>query len=293
MSDKFVTVSGVKTRYVEEGSGPATLVLIHGGALTDPGYCPSATVWEHNIAGLAQSARVLAYDAPGQGQSEAPKEDADYSYDGLVRHARGFLDATEVKKAHLVGHDEGAMIALRLAFEAPERVASLTIVASPAIAPAGDADINFALMGRPHPIYGAESQRWLLSRTSYTDHHLRAGRWMEEAAETARGETFRAVRAKLTEGKLGAQVRASLAKLKANNYVRFRETGVSVPTLMVWGHQDPLSPVPFAISLFQIVSAKQPLTQIRILNQAGSMPFREQPPAFDAAVGGFVRALET
>jgi len=293
MSEKFVTVSGLKTRYVEEGSGPATIVLIHGGALTDPGYCPSATVWEHNIAGLSKNARVLAYDAPGHGGSEAPKEDQDYSYDGLVRHARGFLDATGVKKAHLVGHDEGAMIALRLAFEAPEQVASLTIVASPAIAPAGDADINFALMGRPYPLYSEVSQRWLLSRTSYTDHHLRAGRWMEEAAKAAQSDAFRALRAKLTEGKLGAQVKASLAKLKANNYVRFRETGVSVPTLMVWGNDDPLSPVPFAVSLFEIVSAKQPLTQIRILNQAGSMPFREQAPAFDAAVGSFVRALGT
>jgi hypothetical protein len=52
-----------------------------------------------------------------------------------------------------------------------------------------------------------------------------------------------------------------------------------------------MSPISFAQALFELIAPGQPITQLRVINQAGYLSFREQPAIFNAMLTGFVRAL--
>lgn len=107
---------------LERGSGPA-VALLHG-------IGSGAPSWRTVLEQLGGDCRGVAWDAPGYGRStrlEALAPDpSDYAC--ALRH---LLDALRIERVHVVGHSLGAVIGARLALEAPDRVASLTL-ASPA-----------------------------------------------------------------------------------------------------------------------------------------------------------------
>jgi len=69
---------------------------------------------------------VIAPDLRGFGASSKPTEVAAYAAPHLVADVVAVLDALDVERAHLVGHDWGAAIAWMTAALAGDRVASLT-----------------------------------------------------------------------------------------------------------------------------------------------------------------------
>ncbi|HEX8647172.1 MAG TPA: alpha/beta hydrolase, partial [Thermoleophilaceae bacterium] len=79
--------------------------------------------------------RVIAYDARGHGGSESPGDRTQYGYDRLVEDLVAVMDAFGASPAVLVGVSMGALTAMRLAVEQPERVAGLVAV-TPAYDPA-------------------------------------------------------------------------------------------------------------------------------------------------------------
>ena len=97
------------------GDGPA-VVLLHPGI-------HDSTVWD-SVVPLLDGFRVIRYDRPGFGGSPA----ATSEFTNLT-HVVGVLDALGVDRAHLVGNSMGGALALSLALEHPERVASLTLLA--------------------------------------------------------------------------------------------------------------------------------------------------------------------
>src|SRR4051794_23408722 len=98
MMESSIRVDGLGIRYLDEGEGPAVL-LIHGGTL---GF--SADVWRRNIAPLAAAGyRVIAYDQPGFGFSDPPP---DFSPRYRQAFIGKFLDAMGIAQAVLVGHSQ-------------------------------------------------------------------------------------------------------------------------------------------------------------------------------------------
>jgi len=294
LPDEWANVAGVRTRYLSAGprESAATIVFIHGVLLADNGFCANARAWELNLPALATDFRVLAFDALGHGRTGAPTKDADYSFEGLIRHLQGFLSVMGVRRAHLVGHDEGGLTAINLAAADPALVASCTIVDSPTVAPIGDSDTNLTLAGQPAPRYSARSQHWILERQSFTPHHISVGRYLDEAVAITGSSEFQDCRRRLAEDPaLARQVKRSLNKMRADSFARYANPGVPVPVQLIWGHQDRMSPVAFAQSLFELMAPGQKVTQLRVINQAGYLPFREQASVFNAMLAGFVRAL--
>lgn len=102
-------------------AGPAVL-LLHG-------FPDSWQLWRHQIAALAgRGYRVVAPDLRGFGRSDRPSATEAYAQQHLLGDITGILDAEGVERCAVVGHDWGAVLAWRLAREAPERVAHLTAV---------------------------------------------------------------------------------------------------------------------------------------------------------------------
>jgi pimeloyl-ACP methyl ester carboxylesterase len=119
---RSVEAAGLKTNFLEQGSGPA-VVLLHGSG---PGVTAYAN-WRFTMPALATRFRVIAPDAAGFGYTER-KPGAIYNLDLWLRHLIGFLDALGVSKAHLVGNSFGGALALAFASRQPERVEKLVLM---------------------------------------------------------------------------------------------------------------------------------------------------------------------
>src|SRR5918997_5645632 len=103
---KFVTVQGLRTRYLEQGEGPPA-ILLHGASLGS-----SADVWRRNLGPLAEGVRVVAYDQPGFGLSDDPP---DWGLGFRTSFILAFMDALGLDRASLVGHSQAGAMAARLA----------------------------------------------------------------------------------------------------------------------------------------------------------------------------------
>ena len=93
------------------------------------GIGSAARSWVHQLDGLADAFRVVAWDAPGYSDS-APVAGHSPSPEDYVERLVVFLGALGISKAHLVGHSLGAVIAAKFAHLHPSRILTLTL-ASP------------------------------------------------------------------------------------------------------------------------------------------------------------------
>lgn len=106
---------GVTLSVLDVGEGPA-VVLLHG-------FPDSSYLWRGQLPGLVDAGlRVIAPDLRGFGESERPDQVADYGIGHSVQDVLEILDALELERAHVVGHDFGAVVAWLVAAYAPERV---------------------------------------------------------------------------------------------------------------------------------------------------------------------------
>jgi pimeloyl-ACP methyl ester carboxylesterase len=116
--------NGVKTNYLEAGTGPA-VVLVHGSG---PGVTAYAN-WRLVMPALAESFHVIAPDMVGFGFSERPT-DIQYGLQTWADQVVGVLDSLGLPKASIVGNSFGGAIALRVATQHPERVDKLVLMGS-------------------------------------------------------------------------------------------------------------------------------------------------------------------
>src|SRR5215467_7257466 len=125
--NKYIQVDGLKTRYIEDGAGPAA-ILLHGASLGS-----SADVFERNLKPLASAGvRAIAYDQPGFGLTDNP---SDYSVAYRRRFIMMFMDALNLERVALVGHSQAGGMAIGLAFEYPKRIAKVMIVGTGSVLP--------------------------------------------------------------------------------------------------------------------------------------------------------------
>ena len=112
---------GVTLTVRDEGEGPPVL-LVHG-------FPDSHHLWRHQVPALVGAGkRVIAPDLRGFGESDRPEEVADYGVRHSVADLLAVLDALEVERAQVVGHDWGAAVAWALAAFVPQRVERLVVL---------------------------------------------------------------------------------------------------------------------------------------------------------------------
>jgi len=122
MVERVISGSGGVTLGVGDGGEGIPVVLLHGLSSTRRYVVMGSS-------GLQRSGhRVVSYDARGHGvSSPAPSPDA-YRYDELSADLLTLLDELDLDRAVLAGGSMGAHTILRLALDAPERVAGLVVI---------------------------------------------------------------------------------------------------------------------------------------------------------------------
>ena len=114
-SSRVVRAGGLSLNVVVEGEGPAVL-LLHG-------FPDSWRLWRHQIPALVDAGlRVVAPDLRGFGDSDRPEDVDAYSLQSVIGDVGEILDALEIERAHIVGHDWGAAVAWVMASLVPQRV---------------------------------------------------------------------------------------------------------------------------------------------------------------------------
>lgn len=108
---------------VREAGRGAAIVLLHG-------IGSGAASWLQVAMALSDRARVIAWDAPGYGQSTPLPMPAPTAGDYAARLGQ-LLDALGVERCVLVGHSLGALAAAAFAQRQPQRVSRLVLL-SPA-----------------------------------------------------------------------------------------------------------------------------------------------------------------
>ena len=109
------------TLNVRESGAGFPLVLVHGWP--ESGYC-----WERVLPHLGSGFRVIRPDLRGLGDSERGGVVADYHKAALAQDVLAVLDALQVERFGLVGHDWGGAVAQEMAIAAPERVSRLCLM---------------------------------------------------------------------------------------------------------------------------------------------------------------------
>ena len=113
-------IGGLKLAFREGGSADApAVVLLHGIGSNSTGF-------RNQFTGFDDGFRVIAWDAPGYGESddfavEAPR--ADHYAAALA----ALMDILRIPGAHLVGSSMGAVIAVTFAARNPGRVRTLIL----------------------------------------------------------------------------------------------------------------------------------------------------------------------
>lgn len=117
----FIDIDGIRLHYVEQGSGPAVL-LVHGNGAVSGDFVGCGLMQE-----LAKRYRVVAFDRPGFGYSQRP-----WGKIWTPRRQAGLLakacTALGLGEPIVVGHSLGTQVTLELALEDTISVRGLVLV---------------------------------------------------------------------------------------------------------------------------------------------------------------------
>lgn len=288
----YVTVNGIRTRYldIDRGTG-SPIVLIHGGHFGI--FVPMAIeVWSETAEPLAKYGRVVAFDKLGQGWTDLPPSDEQWTFDGVVAHAKALLvDELNLDDMTLVGHSRGGLLAARLAIEIPDRVRRLVVVSSASAAPTQPGAPGMAFyddVARSAPAdRGAEAvvahyhAAQAIVEGPLSDEYLRvAGEMMNDVKHRKSVEGYARTTDRYWTPSLERANRATLDHLES--------TGLDIPVLVVWGQQDRSAPIDLGHRFFSVLARHTDDCAMYVINRAGHQVFRDQPSAFCAAVSGFL-----
>jgi pimeloyl-ACP methyl ester carboxylesterase len=193
--------------------------------------------WEAQIGPLAEAGfRVIVPDQRGYNLSDKPKGIASYLMDTLVNDILGLADAFGYDRFHLAGHDFGAMVSWNLARHHPERLKRLAIAnvphpvvmqnylrSHPSQMLKSWYAFFFQLPILPERIIGINNWQFLISAmpddltNNERDRYRKA--WAQPGAMTSMINWYRAVLRQSRKPTVSSKIQ--------------------VPTLVLWGQQDP------------------------------------------------------
>ena len=122
MNSHYITIDNTKLHYVTGGidDGPVCL-LLHG-------FPQSWITWRNVIPHLEEHYKIIAVDLRGYGDSDKPEGIENYTNKIMAQDIAEILHAQNVKNAYVVGHDRGARVARRLAYDNPELINRLALI---------------------------------------------------------------------------------------------------------------------------------------------------------------------
>ena len=240
------------------GAGP-NCVLIHG-------FASDRMSWAANAAALLGMARVHALDLPAHGEAEADVGDG--SIDVLAKSVAVALEESQINKAHVIGHSLGGAIALKLAANHPNIIASLTLVAPLGLGAGVDLDFLRKIIN----CSDHDSTLVLLRRLVVKPHFINkflAKRLSDQLAKPGIRESW-------------LKIIDQLKSVENNDIPKaLNSLPRHVPKLVVWGDQDSVNPLSRArLEEFGLTPS--------IIAESGHIPHIEKADQFNRLVSALL-----
>lgn len=259
----YVDVDGLRIAYERVGTGPP-LVLLHGGVGDGP------ATWRDQLDGLSDDFTVIAWDAPGAGESEDPPDSfrlPDYA-DCLA----GFIDALSLDRPHICGLSFGGGLAIQLFDRYPVVPRSLVLAG--------------AYTGWAGSLPPDRVEYRLELALELADGPPR------QLVDTLLPTMFSDSVAQEVEDRFAASMAASHpagTKAMARSFAEADLADVlhtiDVPTLLIYGAEDVRSPLDVADEIHAAI----PGSQLVILEDVGHVCCMEAPERFNAEVRAFLQ----
>ncbi len=265
-----VDVVGARATYVEMGEGPP-LVFVHGlsGAWQN---------WLEQIPELARSHRVIAVDLPGFGGSPMPPWDI--SIPAYGSFLRDFCERLGVTSCSLIGNSMGGFIATEVAISDPERVEKLVLVSA--------AGITFARARRePAEVLARVGRAAAPLALRFQMSGFKRPRLRQRSFQGVFFDPNALRREMLCENIVPALQSPGYydAMTTLVGYdIRDRLEEIEVPTLIVWGRNDRVVPVPAAFSYQRRIGDN---ARLEIFDHCGHVPQMERPVRFNRLLEEF------
>jgi len=257
-------IDGLRVAYEQAGEGPP-LVLLHG-ALSD------SRVWRPQIEDLSDEFTVVAWDAPGAGQSSDPTEP--YGLSDWADSLAAFLEALELGPAHVLGLSWGGSLALEL-YSRHARVAGSLILA----------DTYAGWKGSLPEAVCAERLEMALRTSTMPPSELVSRSLPEPLSGAAPPELANELASFMSDfHPVGLRL---MAHAMAEADLRDVLPEIQVPTLLLWGDADERSPLSIAEQMLDAI----PGARLAVIPGAGHVSNMEQPARFSAEVREFCRSV--
>lgn len=262
----YIDAGGISTHYHDLGEGPVVL-LLHGSG---PGVSAWAN-WRLAMPALAESARVIALDLVGFGQTERP-ESVRYSLRTWTDHVWSLLDALGVDRVSVIGNSLGGRIALQMAEDRQDRLHRLVLMGSPGVGMTLTDGLK-ALRGYEPSL---EAMNDLLKTYFAVDPSLITDDLVqiryEASAAPGAHEAYRTMF--FHPDHAGSELAISEEQVRA----------VTVPTLLVHGREDRVVPLEVSLSMLQLL----PSADLHVFSQCGHWTQIERADEFNRVVADYL-----
>lgn len=257
-----VRVGDLSIAFERKGNGPP-LVLLHGG-LADH------RDWEPQLDGLSDRFTVVAWDAPGCGDSTDPPQS--FRMPDYAESLAGFIEALELERPHVLGLSWGSTLALELYRYRPDIPRTLILTAAYA-----------GWAGSLAPEVVADRLETSLRDLDSMPPEEFVCTWIPTLfTERAPNELVERLVTTMAEFHPGG-VRQMLHAL-AEADLRDVLPTIEIPTLLLYGAEDQRSPLTVA----ERMHAEIARSTLVVLPEVGHMSNLETPKAFNDAVREFL-----
>jgi pimeloyl-ACP methyl ester carboxylesterase len=237
-------------RYVDEGQGPV-LMLLHGlfGALSN---------WEFVVNRFSSQLRVIIPMLPIY---EMPIKDA--GLEGLRKFTEEFVAMMKLENMIIMGNSLGGHVGLLYTLNNPTKVSKLILT--------GSSGLFENAMGGSYPRRG--SYDYIRERVSYTfyDPQVASKELIDEVFETTKSipKAMRIV---------------AIAKSAQRNNLSDDLSKIKVPTLLVWGLNDTITPPMVAHEFNRLIAN----SELQFIDRCCHAPMMEHPEKFNELVEDFL-----
>lgn len=266
---KHVDAKGVPTRALIAGEGE-DVIMMHGTS----GHMEAFTrnIRAHVEAGF----RCHSIDALGHGFTGKP--DYNYEIPRYVEHVINYMDAMGIEKAHLAGESLGGWTAGILALNHPERVRSLQLIA------AGGTKANPEIMDR---IKNSTTAAVTQDDIDLTRKRLQLLMHNDADATEELVETRYVIyhRPEFQNNLHNLLCLQNMETRQRNMMQPEQLQQIKVPTLIIWGRNNPFGEVPEADKMHENI----PGSKLELFDECGHWPQHECPELYNKIAIAFLK----
>jgi 2-hydroxy-6-oxonona-2,4-dienedioate hydrolase len=184
---------------------------------------------------------------------------------GLAKHVQQFIDHKGYDQIHLLGNSLGGHVGLVYILSHPEKIKTLTLT--------GSSGLFENAMGDSYPKRG--DYEYIRAKTAETFYNPAV------ATKELVDEVF-----EITNSRIKVIKIIALAKSAIRNNLGEELGQIKVPTLLIWGKNDKVTP-PFVAEDFHKLI---PNSELAFIDQCGHAPMMEVPNAFNEILEKFLKA---